>query len=463
MFGPAEFLAWKAQVHDQHGRARVAVFVGSQFYEAWWRFATNHCVTPSTERHYANAVCRLIDFIAAHSDSYLLPNTRHLLARDFADALLMGTIQDGADPSGLWWTPRRAATARRLLAAASEFSDYLASQEGVRQINPFRDATRGEQIRNWRRWSYIKERSLLGHLHTREQAHGWAAAARTAHVRRQAPRGMEGDVRAFPDDRFWDLLEIGFAKRGVPTYATAARRMNMRDICIALLLHGGGLRVSEPCHLWVGDVFRDPDDADCAVVRVFHPAEGLVDYTDPATGSVRSITRATYLRLIHNRLPLTDLPRKQSAGWKNPLMSDSRENFMHVFWRSPEYGRMFLRCFEVYWFQQRPSVTSHPYLFVTADGAPMTPHRYSLNHATAVRRIGLTPAKDLGTTPHGHRHAYGRYLRAAGVAPEVRRVAMHHKSIHSQEPYTAANAAEVRAALDQADALAMPQLFTERT
>jgi integrase len=76
--------------------------------------------------------------------------------------------------------------------------------------------------------------------------------------------------------------------------------------------------------------------------------------------------------------------------------------------------------------------------------------QYNKAHAAACERIGLTVSKALGTTPHGHRHAYGRRLRSAGVdKPFIRRF-MHHASLESQEVYTQANTRETVAELEAA-------------
>ena len=81
----------------------------------------------------------------------------------------------------------------------------------------------------------------------------------------------------------------------------------------------------------------------------------------------------------------------------------------------------------------------------------MTDGAFEKVHAAAMRRIGLEPAMPLGTTPHGHRHAYGQYLRQAKLDRKVIQVALHHKSVLSQDVYTQANAAEVAAALQAAE------------
>ena len=76
--------------------------------------------------------------------------------------------------------------------------------------------------------------------------------------------------------------------------------------------------------------------------------------------------------------------------------------------------------------------------------------QYLKAHVRACERIGLTVAKAFGTTPHGHRHAYGRRLKNAGVDESIIRRCMHHSSPESQQVYTQANTREVREALESA-------------
>jgi integrase len=49
-------------------------------------------------------------------------------------------------------------------------------------------------------------------------------------------------------------------------------------------------------------------------------------------------------------------------------------------------------------------------------------------HGDAVKRIGLEHSKALGTTEHGHRHAYGYRLANHGFSQVEIQKAMHHKS-----------------------------------
>ena len=70
-------------------------------------------------------------------------------------------------------------------------------------------------------------------------------------------------------------------------------------------------------------------------------------------------------------------------------------------------------------------------------------------HAKAVERIGLIPAKVLGTTAHGHRHAYGQGLAKAKLGALVIKKAMHHSSLESQEIYTEPEYEQVQTMIEE--------------
>ena len=61
----------------------------------------------------------------------------------------------------------------------------------------------------------------------------------------------------------------------------------------------------------------------------------------------------------------------------------------------------------------------HPFAFIPPAGEPYPVATFKHRHRRAVERIGLTVAKALGTTPHGHRPAYRQALGAAGIAPDL--------------------------------------------
>jgi integrase len=107
---------------------------------------------------------------------------------------------------------------------------------------------------------------------------------------------------------------------------------------------------------------------------------------------------------------------------------------LRVFWSDAEADRLFWQLYNSY-LAARPRVSRHPFLFITPDGDPMTPAAFTKVHAAAARRIGLVPAKHLGTTPHGHRHEYASAAAGRNVTPKILQVALAHRALSSQEPY----------------------------
>jgi integrase len=76
--------------------------------------------------------------------------------------------------------------------------------------------------------------------------------------------------------------------------------------------------------------------------------------------------------------------------------------------------------------------------------------KFTKAHGTAIERLGMTVRKQLGTTPHGHRHAYGRRLKNSGVDPLLIQRCMHHASEESQLVYTQTTLQETFTALQDA-------------
>lgn len=109
------------------------------------------------------AVGMLLDYMEANQDNYTS-------AKDFfeifTESIYEGTInEDGFDPSGLYWIPKRTETANILLTALNVFSDWLHDEHGATQLNPWREATSYEQRLNWMAQINKSHHSFLGHLH----------------------------------------------------------------------------------------------------------------------------------------------------------------------------------------------------------------------------------------------------------------------------------------------------------
>ncbi|WP_457091828.1 gamma-mobile-trio recombinase GmtY [Microvirga sp. P5_D2] len=436
----------------------ISIFIdGGDEFTPWrdYRFAHAGVWSVARQRTRAQAVGLLIDFMVTRGREFLSPlEKRQELFRAFASALVVGTIQDEGDPSGLYWLPRTRRHAASIIKIATHFTDWLVETKGIDPINPERGATLGEQIAFWHRWNMMRRSSLLAHLKKSSSAFEKAEFARSVGKPFLLPR-VETETKAFPEDRFFDLLATGFVRSPQLQWTT------YRDQMITLLLHHGGQRVSQPMHLWIDDVYVDPEDKRSCIVHIFHPSDGLTDYLDPSTGKINTILRSEYLRLKYGRSPLTDEIAPHRVGFKNPLMRGGG-NYIRVFWNNADAGRLFMTLYKRY-LEVRPVISTHPFLLITQTGAPMTARDYAKVHAAAMRRIGLIPAKKLGTTPHGHRHAFGHWLDANNdiLSPKMRQICLAHNSVLSQKIYEPEEVAKINSAMSKAQQRAYGQIETD--
>ena len=409
------------------------------------------------QRELARAVGLFVDFLKANQATFRQQQDRPQVLAAFAEALVGGTIDlDGNDPSLLYWEPKSLSRATLLLNAVTTFFDWLVNRYDTTPLNPWKTASVAEQMAYWRRFDKRRAHALLSHTYGREEAISRSKQARTVAIRRKVLSHDVAPAKFFPLDRIWQLLREGFVVRGKAKARHLHERLNIRDMLITILLHGGGLRESEPFHLYVSDVAIDPRNPKSALVRLYHPERGAApdDYINPLSGKVIDADRETYLRVKWGLQPRNLEVGRFHAGWKDLKLSNGRENYALVHWFPSYWGEVFLSLFKVYITKLRSRHCAHPYLFIsqkdTVAGEPYTVDSFRQAHAKAVKRIGLVPAKAYGTTPHGHRHAYAQQLTDAGIGAEVIQAALHHKSPESQAVYKEPTAAKVNSALREA-------------
>lgn len=366
------------------------------------------------------------------------------LFQNFAQRLYTGTFdrQTGLDLSGLCWAKRSPQDASHIITHLSDFFDWLGEIcPEAAKVNPRYSSGAFDRQAAEAAYQYRRNKAFLGHT--------WAANASPIstghHVRsRRVPKVEKGEPPAFPEERFEELLVKGFRRAG---------RYDYRGMLITLLLHGAGFRESETLHLYVQDVFPDPANSCQAKVLIHHPSYGTApaDWRDEQNRPRRG-SRAEYLTHQFGLVPRTDLMDRRHAGWKGGMHDAAY--YKLAYWFQPEYGEWFLHLWYSYLEQIALIQRNHPFAFINLNRAPIgamyTLTQYNKAHAAACERIGLKVSKALGTTPHGHRHAYGRRLHNAGVEKALIRRFMHHASLESQEVYTQASTQEVLAALDAA-------------
>ncbi len=407
----------------------------------------DYCLYRSHDRSLAwmSKVARSVRMFLEYLQSNPAERDTYRLFQNFAQRLYTGTFNrtTGLDPSGLCWAPRSPHDASHIVAQLTDLFDWLAEMRPeAALVNPRYAGGAFDRQTDEAAYQYRRSKAFLGHT--------WAANASPAEVVGHRVRGKclpkveRSEPPSFPEERFEELLAKGFR---------AAGRQDYRGMLFTLLLHGAGFRESEPCHLYISDVFPDPANPRQAKVLIHHPSYGAAppDWRDER-GKPRKGNRAAYLAQQFGLVPRTEVMDRRHAGWKGG--THDAAYYKQAYWFLPEYGEWFLQLWHRYMEQVACVERDHPFAFINLSrdplGAMYTLTQYNKAHAAACERIGLAVGKALGTTPHGHRHAYGRRLHNAGVDKPLIRRFMHHASEESQEVYTQATTREALAALEVA-------------
>lgn len=389
-------------------------------------------------------VTRAVRMFLEYLQSNPVERDSYRLFQTFAQRLYTGTFdrETGLDPSGLCWVPRSPQDASHIITHLSDFFDWLDEMRPeAANVNPRYSGGAFDRQTDEAAYQYRRSKAFLGHT--------WAANASSAATGRgirsqRLPKVEKEEPPAFPEERFEELLFRGFRVAG---------RQDYRGMLITLLLHGAGFRESEPFHLYIPDVFPDPSHPSQAKVLIHHPSHGYApaDWGDER-GQRRKGNRAQYLAQQFGLVPRTELMDRRHAGWKGG--THDAAYYKLAYWFLPEYSEWFLRLWHRYLEQVARIERDHPFAFINLNRAPLgamyTLTQYNKAHAAACERIGLTVSKALGTTPHGHRHSYGRRLLNAGIDKPLIRRFMHHASLDSQEVYTQASSREAMAELRDA-------------
>lgn len=363
------------------------------------------------------------------------------LFQNFAQRLYTGTFdrETGLDPSGLAWPARSVVDAQHIATHLTDFFEWLGQMRpAAAALNPRYAGAAFDRLCDEAAYQYRREKAFLGHT--------WAANATPEaawhRIRAQRPpRVAQGEPPAFPEERFEEFAFKGFK---------VGTRHDWRNMLITLLLHGAGFRESEPLHLYIGDVCPDPANPKQALVRIHHPSQGSAppEWRD-TQGNPRKGNRVAYLAERFGLVPRTQMQGSRAAGWKGGMHDGAYYKQAH--WFLPHYGEWFLQLWHRYLEEVARFDRDHPFAFINLGREPRGSMyclgQYNKAHAAACERIGLQVGKALGTTPHGHRHAYGRRLKHAGIDKALIRRFMHHASLESQEVYTQANSREMRAEL----------------
>lgn len=371
------------------------------------------------------AIQLLLEFIDAHQHSVMSATE---LLQSFVDALNFGTIDSQQiDELNLYWFPRRVADVNTLLSHINLYCDYIDGVFGheLPNLNPLRRATKAEERIRWCAYYKRQSNSFLNHLH-QPSPNRFSMSRRV-----QAPSAHVLSVESvsrFPDEHFERLLQYGFTNQ--------AGEFDLCSILIVMLMHYGGLRLSECFHIYTDDVAID-NKTGAALISVFHPSDGASPTPD-------FTNRRDFLNLHFHLIPRNEYPRSHRlhAGWKGSLLTARNHSFNVMIFpqiKSIEFTDLL-----------RDYLTSridgdHPFLFTNSNGQPESKKNFIKKYQKAIERIGLVSNKHHGTSPHSHRHSYGYRLATSGFNQLEIQKAMHHKNPESCLVYIKPQDDEIRA------------------
>ncbi|WP_116827484.1 gamma-mobile-trio recombinase GmtY [Pseudomonas syringae] len=377
----------------------------------------------------AYSVQLLIEYVEATHHQNITPKE---LFSEFCTALYAGTISNAVDSSNLWWEARHPESAAKIISHLTHFTDWLSATEEdpEKQLNPWKEARSHEQRLNWAAIAHKRDKAFLSHL--------WRPANDPRKTRAVSERNLPVErltpALAFPELDFENFIEKGFIRRT----RTSTILVDLKNMLITYLMHFGGLRLSEALSLWTSDVSIESGEI---VVRIYHPEYGLAP-----NGKMRK----NYLSSKYGLTPRNKLVKSIDSlflGWKNCLITDPLRRCFEVFFYPHSSAIKFAQLWRDYHFLQRisPSLDNdHPYAFTNQRGQPYTHRMFRKAHKRAVEITKLTYSKTEGTTPHGHRHAYGQRLASDGAEALLIKYGMHHRSISSSQSYTQPSANQLR-------------------
>lgn len=395
----------------------------------------------------------------------------------FLQDLQQGTIPiRGIDHTGLYWPAMSVTTVAETARHLDMFVEYSCETIGtLKDDHPLKALQKtfegppvdGESMTKFLITAKrIHSRSFLKHL--KDDAKGAEEQRRLSRRSLGIERSAAGfrKVKAMSFQLIADLLHYGFERN-----RAASNIMEREDVTakmIFILLLGGGLRRSEPLHMWFNDVtFPEIDGITRCIPALRHPSQA------PTYIEGEAVSRLHYLKQ-RGMLPRHMASDKSShSGWKDLAVDESNKS-AEVYFIHEGLEQQFAEYYHYYLNVRRELVAlrkargegDHPFLFISigedrASGQSLIGSPYSYNafgkaFERALTRVerktgqSINRGKVFGTTPHALRHTYGQILIKVGAPQKAIQRAMHHRSILSQEVYTEPEWEEVCAALSAA-------------
>ena len=412
----------------------------------------------------ARAVGLFFDYCRASEGfiNYHSPHAHRTIFKFFSWALLNGTIDNetATDRLKLYWPSSSLDVSKRLCSAILDFEDFCDNQDII-STPLLRDKKITKPVNEQASLKFlhtaikIKNRSFLSHL---IKANKLSNRLNEKNNRNIANLGTSGsrartnsEEKRFPEELIAPLFEYGFVKD--PNAQLMSDKYDITAKMITLLLFFGGIRESEPFHIWVNDVIPvDIESTDDCQVFLRHPVEASTFLAG------ENVTRKEFLAQ-RGMLPRYKHPIKSlRANWKDLELDSSLS--APVFFMHEGAAKLFNAMYIYYINQYRRKLEDiaisngnpiHPFLFVSAgvdhstgksyQGLPYSVSAYisaferALDKVEVALGITIPRGKEYGTTPYGSRHFYLGTLTDLGIPQKVIQKCAKHRSILSQEAY----------------------------
>lgn len=402
------------------------------FRELFTYFEKNGDNGLSWQRQVARAVGLFYDFCIEKAPIYKTDNTVADAVRGFVQCSLSGD-------EGLGWLPSKSKIVKRNLGYIMDFSRFL-ELDGI-----IPESVKGTPIHYFYRANAIKSNVLLSHVTNVGKVARRLSETSYDHIYKfgKSTNITSMQITTFPDELIEPLLNEGFKLRDGSE--------NIGAKMLTILMIFGGMRNSEPFHLWFNDFNIFPRTGNLEIL-LHHPSDSACDIPP-----YKSKTREIYL-LERGLFPRTDKRNSNSyhAGWKDLALDNNLTTPIRIIHKDVE--RLFITLYKKYMKQREECVAvykashghDHPFFFVkTGDpadmGAPLSMKSYIASLKGATKRLqkqGYESAEygfEYGISPHPMRHWFATMLEEAGVKEKVIQNLMNHRSILSQEVYKSAS------------------------
>ncbi|HEY0561798.1 MAG TPA: tyrosine-type recombinase/integrase [Methylophilus sp.] len=373
------------------------------------------------------AVGRFYTFHSAkYQDSKNNLLSGHEIIGSYAETRFRGSISAGGnDETNLFWTRVNFTTVGREIYYLNLFSDFCNRYLSSININPTEDRF----IKTFKSYKDLRNQGLsdaLVHLdgvRKGRKPRYYELNKKNADSNQRLPKYLTTNLLI-------DLIEDGCR--------------NPRDKMLLLLMGFGGLRISEPLHIYTFDVMRNFNSTNASRIILAHPSNGIIETNK--NDKLLKIKRADYLRESFKRLPRNEMGKGhiEYVGWKGMLLDKQEYEENYVFWLEEDItGGYFRKLLENYISENRSlfigNRLNHPYLFFNIQkdrnielyGKPLTYMNAQEVFYAACKRINLK-----GYSPHSCRHHYGFYTaNFLKLQPETLQRMLRHRQITSTDVY----------------------------